>query len=98
MSFVPQDNYTLGERLGQGGMGEVYEVTHARLPGRFAVKILRSHLLTDQDAFRRFCRETKMIFAWATRTSPRSSTSTPRATACGISSWSTSKEWICRRA
>ena len=63
MSFVPQDNYTIGERLGQGGMGEVYEVTHARLPGRFAVKILRSHLLTDEDAFRRFCREMEMLSA-----------------------------------
>ena len=63
MSLVPQDNYTLGERLGQGGMGEVYAATHARLPGRFAVKILRSHLLTDQDEFRRFCRETQIMSA-----------------------------------
>jgi serine/threonine protein kinase len=63
MSFVLQDNYTLGERIGQGGMGEVYAATHARLPGRFAVKILRSHLLTDQDAFRRFCRETEIMSA-----------------------------------
>ena len=61
--LVLQDTYTLGERIGQGAMGAVYAATHARLPGRYAVKILRSHLLTNEDAFRRFCREAEIMSA-----------------------------------
>jgi serine/threonine protein kinase len=59
--LVLQDTYTLGPCIGQGGMGEVYEATHVRLPGRMAVKILRQHLLTNQDAFARFCREAEIM-------------------------------------
>jgi len=62
-SLVLQDTYTLGPCLGRGGMGEVYEATHARLPGRMAVKILRPHLRTNQDAFARFCREAQTLSA-----------------------------------
>jgi len=59
--LVLQDTYTLGPCIGQGGMGEVYEATHVRLPGRMAVKILRQHLLTNEDAFARFCREAEIM-------------------------------------
>ena len=62
-SLVLQDTYTLGPCIGRGGMGEVYEATHARLPGRMAVKILRPHLRTNQDAFARFCREAQIMSA-----------------------------------
>jgi serine/threonine protein kinase len=61
--LVLPDTYTLGECIGQGGMGEVYLATHTRLPGRFAVKVLRSHLLTNEAAFRRFCREAEIMSA-----------------------------------
>ena len=61
--LVLQGTYTLGACIGQGGMGEVYEATHARLPGRFAVKVLRSHLLANEEAFRRFCREAEIMSA-----------------------------------
>jgi serine/threonine protein kinase len=61
--LVLQDTYTLGECIGRGGMGEVYEATHTRLPGRFAIKVLRSHLLANEDAFRRFCREAEIMSA-----------------------------------
>jgi serine/threonine protein kinase len=44
-------------------MGEVYEATHTRLPGRFAVKVLRSHLLKNEEACRRFCREAEIMTA-----------------------------------
>jgi serine/threonine protein kinase len=62
-SLVLQDTYTLGACIGRGGMGEVYEATHARLPGRMAVKILRPHLRTNLDAFARFCREAEIMSA-----------------------------------
>lgn len=59
--MVLHDTYTLGPCIGHGGMGEVYEATHVRLPGRFAVKILRPDLLTNQDAVARFCREAEIM-------------------------------------
>jgi len=58
-----QDTYTLGPCIGRGGMGEVYEATHVRLPGLVAIKILRSHLRADEDARRRFCREAAIMSA-----------------------------------
>lgn len=59
--LVLQDTYTLGALIGKGGMGEVYEATHMRLPGLVAVKVLRPHLLRNEDAFARFCREAEIM-------------------------------------
>jgi serine/threonine-protein kinase len=42
-------------------MGEVYEATHARLPGRYAVKVLLPELLGNREAFARFCREAEVM-------------------------------------
>jgi serine/threonine protein kinase len=53
--------YLLGQRISSGGMGEVFEATHARLPGRFAVKVLRPELLGNREAFGRFCREAEVM-------------------------------------
>jgi serine/threonine-protein kinase len=53
--------YRLVRRLGRGGMGEVYEASHARLPGRFAVKILLAELADNREAFARFCREAEIM-------------------------------------
>jgi serine/threonine-protein kinase len=61
--LVLQNTYTLGACIGSGGTGEVYEATHVRLPGRVAVKILRAHLLKNEDAFARFCREAEIMSA-----------------------------------
>jgi serine/threonine protein kinase len=58
---VLHETYTLGPRIGQGGMGDVYEASHVRLPGRFAVKILRPDLLGNQEAIKRFCREAEIM-------------------------------------
>jgi serine/threonine-protein kinase len=55
------ESYRLVRRVGFGGMGEVYEATHVRLPGRFAVKILLPDLLSNQEAFARFCREAEIM-------------------------------------
>ena len=55
------NTYLLGPRINLGGMGEVFEATHARLPGRYAVKILRPELLGNREAFARFCREAEVM-------------------------------------
>ncbi|MBV9495798.1 MAG: protein kinase [Acidobacteria bacterium] len=60
---VLRETYTLGRCIGRGGMGEVYEASHGRLPGRMAVKILLPELRTNEDAFRRFCREPEIMSA-----------------------------------
>jgi serine/threonine-protein kinase len=51
--------YRLLERIGAGGMGEVYAAEHARLGRRVAVKILRPD--DHQAALDRFRREVKAI-------------------------------------
>lgn len=49
--------YTIVERLGAGGMGEVYLAQHPRLPRRDALKILPSDLTADLEFRQRFNRE-----------------------------------------
>lgn len=49
--------YTIVERLGAGGMGEVYLAQHPRLPRRDALKILPSNLTADLEFRQRFNRE-----------------------------------------
>lgn len=60
-SVLLADTYLLGRRLGGGGMSEIFEATHARLPGHFAVKILAPDLAGNQEAFARFCREAEIL-------------------------------------
>lgn len=48
--------YRLEQRIGTGGMGEVWSATHPRLRRRVAIKILRS-LVEGDDSIRRFERE-----------------------------------------
>jgi serine/threonine-protein kinase len=49
--------YRVEEILGQGGMGIVARCTHLALNEQVAVKMLRSDVLTDDDAVQRFMRE-----------------------------------------
>ena len=53
--------YLLEREIGRGGMGEVYLATHARLPGRYAVKLLLPELSENREAFTRFCREAEIM-------------------------------------
>ncbi len=55
------DTYILGRLIRRGGMSEIFEATHARLPGRFAVKILAPQLVGNREAFARFCREAEIL-------------------------------------
>ncbi|WP_186242951.1 serine/threonine-protein kinase [Mycobacterium simulans] len=49
--------YTIVERLGGGGMGEVYLAQHPRLPRRDALKILPGEFTADLEFRQRFNRE-----------------------------------------
>jgi serine/threonine-protein kinase len=51
------DTYEVLRRLGEGGMGRVYEARHVRLGRRFAVKVLHLMFADDRDALARFRRE-----------------------------------------
>jgi serine/threonine protein kinase len=52
--------YRLLRQIGEGGMGEVYEATHARLAGRYAIKVLLRDLTHNPDAVARFDREARV--------------------------------------
>jgi eukaryotic-like serine/threonine-protein kinase len=51
--------YKVTAVLGEGGMGTVYEVKHAKLDRTFALKALRLDLAREQDLAERFIREAK---------------------------------------
>jgi eukaryotic-like serine/threonine-protein kinase len=49
--------YDLGERIGAGGMGDVFAATDRRSGEHVAVKLIRASLLSDRSARRRFAAE-----------------------------------------
>jgi serine/threonine protein kinase len=56
-------SYRLGEVIGRGAMGVVYEATHVDDGSSAAVKLLKPELLGDPLVVRRFLREAKMAAA-----------------------------------
>ena len=52
--------YEIVQRLGSGGMGEVYRVRHVHLHELRVVKILRQDLAADPSAQKRFMREARL--------------------------------------
>ncbi len=56
-------HYRIIEKLGQGGMGEVYRARDSRLERDVAVKVLPAHLANDPSALARFEREAKSVAA-----------------------------------
>ena len=53
--------YRITERIGRGGMAEVYLGIHAHLDRKVAIKVLHSHLLEGGDFVARFKREAKAV-------------------------------------
>ena len=62
-SFTGQvvGKYQVTERLGRGGMADVYKAVHPHLERRVAIKILHSHLAEGQDFLDRFKREAQAV-------------------------------------
>lgn len=54
-------NYQIEERLGKGGMAEVYKAYHAKLDRFVTVKILHPHLIEGEDFLARFEREARAV-------------------------------------
>ncbi len=52
--------YHLQRLVSEGGMGAVYEATHARLAGRYAIKVLLRSLADNADAQALFDREARI--------------------------------------
>ena len=86
--------YQVHERIGVGGMGEVYRARDTRLGRDVAIKILPRLFTSDPDRLARFEREARVlaslnhphigaIYGWKTRT----------ACARWCSSWSTARRW-----
>src|SRR5439155_18114007 len=55
--------YRVLDRLGKGGMSQVYLAEHAVLARRVAIKVLSLHVRFDPDARRRFVREARAAAA-----------------------------------
>src|SRR6478752_3012264 len=52
--------YHLERMVGEGGMGAVYEATHARLAGRYAIKVLLRELSDHATLRARFEQEARI--------------------------------------
>ena len=54
-------HYKITSRIGQGGMGVVYQATHDKIKQRVAVKVLHTELSQDEKVVQRFFNEADAI-------------------------------------
>src|SRR5512141_1799332 len=60
-SAEPVDGkYQLVERLGRGGMGEIFKVVHTHLGATRVIKLMRPNIIADPEAQDRFLREARL--------------------------------------
>jgi predicted Ser/Thr protein kinase len=57
--------YQIASRIGQGGMGKVYKVTHIHLARQFALKIISNQVAETDEARELFYREARFASAMA---------------------------------
>jgi serine/threonine-protein kinase len=55
------ETYRITRLIAEGGMGDVYEAQHIRVPKKFAVKFLKGALVDKAEALARFRREAEII-------------------------------------
>jgi len=51
--------YRIVDKLGEGGMGEVYAAEHVNIEKRVAIKLLRKEILENEEAVSRFHQEAR---------------------------------------
>src|SRR5262245_17327421 len=56
---VLADRYRILRKLGEGGMGEVFEARHVYIDKRYAIKTLRPEITTNPEAVARFHQEAR---------------------------------------
>jgi serine/threonine-protein kinase len=56
---ILDNRYQILERLGAGGMGEVFKATHLHLGATRVIKVIHSHISGNADASERFIREAR---------------------------------------
>ena len=55
--------YRIEHKIGEGGMGKVYQVAHLRLKKSFALKLMHEEVMERPDQVERFVREARTLIA-----------------------------------
>jgi serine/threonine protein kinase len=63
LQLVKLDGYILEEKIGEGGMGEVWKAKHPEIGKFAAIKVLGHHVAKNKDATRRFLQEARSVNA-----------------------------------